>query len=56
MTIAALGTEILVSTAFIQMYPQITTLADGGFAVTWWSTDDGTTVRSAAGCSQPSTR
>jgi hypothetical protein len=42
MTIAALGTEILVSTAFIQMYPQITTLADGGFAVTWWSTDDGT--------------
>jgi hypothetical protein len=38
MTIVASGTEILVSTTdarMIQASAQITTLADGGFAVTW---------------------
>jgi hypothetical protein len=42
MTIVAGGTEILVSTrnAGTQATPQITALADGGFAVTWASRVD----------------
>jgi hypothetical protein len=43
MTIVAVGTEILVSTANAndQASPQITALANGGFAVTWMSLDNG---------------
>ena len=58
MTIVAVGTEILVSTtnASDQMYPQITALADGGFAVTWMSHDNGSDLTFAAGCSRPTAR
>ena len=54
MTIVAGGTEILVSTtnADTQANQQITTLADGGFAVTWDRTTPAATGRFVAGCSR----